>query len=163
MLVFANPQPYLIPSTRLISCQRPPNIIFRCKIPTKWIANNAKAGFCSFFLISQPAASLPHSVHRGSDTSTAASLLTKLFILVLSVENNKTLNPRRAGEPYVPCSLSFEGADLPPPHQRRLDLGGFCLLTHLRSSCVIMDGDYSVVVGRGRPQLIIRETKSPAC
>lgn len=39
------------------------------------------------------------------------------------MENNKTLNPGRAGEPYVPCSLSLERAALPPSYQRRLDLG----------------------------------------
>lgn len=139
----------------------PTQIIFRYKRPTKRAANNEKKScflkFPSFLIV------LPPSLCKGSDTNIAAFLLTKLLILVLSVENNKTLNPGRAGEPYVPCSLSFERAALPPSYQRRFRFGGSCLLPDLWGSCVIMDGDYRVLVGRRRPQLIISETKSAAC
>ena len=63
--------------------------------------NGLKSDFLQFPLISQPATS-PRCVYTGSDSNTAASLLTKRFT---SVENNKTLNRRRAGEPYVARSL----------------------------------------------------------
>lgn len=63
---------------------------------------------------------LPPCVHSASDSNTAASLLTKRFILVASVENNKTLNPGRAGEPYVPCCLSSKEQLCLLFNQRRL-------------------------------------------
>lgn len=131
-------------------------------MPAKWTANNnKKASFSSFPHFS--ACYLPPCVYRGSDTNTAVSLLTKRFILVLSVENNKTLNPRRAGEPYVPCSMSSKSSFASFSPKALIGFGGSCLLPHFWGSCVIMDGDYWVLVGRRRPQLIIRETKSTAC
>lgn len=92
--------------------------------------------------------------------NTAVSLLTKLLFLVQPLENNKTLNPGRAAEPYVPCRLVKEWLyclltkdayiwELQPP------------ATFLRH-CVIIDGDYQVVVGRRRPQLIIRRQRELA-
>lgn len=116
-----------------------------------------KVNFSSF---PQFSASLPpRCMLRGSDTNTAVSLPTKVFILVLSVENNKTLNPGRAGEPYVTCSLSSKSsfASFSP---NALTFGDSCLLPHFQGSCVIMDRDYWGLVGRGRPQLIIRRNKA---
>lgn len=96
------------------------------------------------------------------DTNTAGSLLIKLFVLVLPVGNNKALKPGRAEEPQVSCSLSRQNgfASLSP---KALTFRGSCLLPHLGGSWVIMEGDYWVLVGRRRHQLIISETKSSAC
>lgn len=123
----------------------------------KWTAINRKEGVSCYprFWACLP----PCWVYSGSDSNAAASLLTKLFILVLSVENNKTWNPGRAGEPYVPRSL-FSKSGFASFSPKALTFGPSCLLPHSRGSCVIMDRDYWVLVGRRRPQLIIRGTKT---
>lgn len=96
------------------------------------------------------------------ESNTAGSLLIKLFVLVLPVANNTALKPGRAEEPQVSRGLSRQNgfASLFP---KALTFRGSCLLPRLGGSWVIMEGDYWVLVGRRRHQLIISETKSSAC
>lgn len=129
----------------------PSKIILKFKMANKWTPNSDC--FSAAFLI---------SYMEDCDTNTAGSLLIKLLVLVLPVGNNKALKPGRAEEPQVSCSLSRQNgfASLFP---KALTFRGSCLLPHLGGSWVIMEGDYWVLVGRRRHQLIISETKSSAC
>lgn len=97
--------------------------IFRCEIP----ANDTKVCF-----ISLPCSPLA-VCSKGSDTKKVVSPLTKLFILFLSVGNNKTLNPGWAPEPYAPWSLSLLCLILP---EAALGLG-FCFLSHFCAAMLL--------------------------
>lgn len=85
----------------------------------------------------------------------AASPLTTLFVLFLSVQNNKDIKPWEGWRAL--CSLRSLSST------NGLHWGASGLLPRLRGSWVIMDGDYWVSRSRGRPRVVISETKSPAC
>lgn len=106
-----------------------------------WCNNSSNTGFSGFHHFS--ACYLSNCLHGGCDTSAAVSPPTKLFVLVLSAENNKALNPGRAEKPHVPCSLSSKSS-FASFSLKALTFRGPCLLPHLWGSWVIMDGDYWV-------------------
>lgn len=89
-------------------------------------ANDTKVIFSIFSRFSAPRLLV---CFDGSGTKAAVFLLTKLFILFLSVENNKTLNPGRAQEPYAPRWLSAKSgfSSFKP---KALRFGGSSLLAH---------------------------------